>query len=83
MSGYLIDTSAISLLSDDRASPEFADWLMRQQRQQSFAVQPRRGHNGQLAYILIAATAQTHNLTVVTANIRDIEALEVASVAPF
>lgn len=42
-----------------------------------------RGHNAQLADILIAATAQTHNLTVVTANIRDFQALEVACMAPF
>lgn len=42
-----------------------------------------RGHNGQLADILIAATAQTHGLTVVTANTRDFEPLGVDCLAPF
>lgn len=42
-----------------------------------------RGPNGQLADILIAATAQTHGLTVVTANTRDFEPLGVDCLAPF
>lgn len=42
-----------------------------------------RGQNVGLADILIAATAQTHGLTVVTANIRDFEPLGVDCLAPF
>ncbi|WP_194842728.1 type II toxin-antitoxin system VapC family toxin [Agrobacterium sp. MA01] len=42
-----------------------------------------RGLNIELADILIAATAQTHGLTVVTANIRDFEPLGVDCLAPF
>lgn len=42
-----------------------------------------RGQNVELADILIAATAQTHDLTVVTANIRDFEPLGVDCLAPF
>ncbi len=42
-----------------------------------------RGHNGQLADILIAATAVTHRLTVVTANVKDFEPLGVECLAPF
>lgn len=42
-----------------------------------------RGNNGQLADILIAATVQTHGLTVVTANIGDFEPLGVDCLAPF
>lgn len=42
-----------------------------------------RGHNGQLADILIAATAEAHGLVVVTANVRDFEPLGVECLAPF
>lgn len=42
-----------------------------------------RGLNIGLADILIAATAQTHGLTVVTANTRDFEPLGVDCLAPF
>lgn len=143
MSGYLIDTNAISLLSDGRASAEFVEWLNQQRRRetvflsamtllelesgivklevkgQSPAKAARlrswfrdlrrdveetvlpidskvatiagelrgrtlaRGHNGQLADILIAATAKAHGLTVVTANVRDFEPLGVDCLAPF
>lgn len=144
MNGYLIDTNAISLLSEGRASAAFSDWLKQQQQRNLLftssitlqeiekgivklelvkAANPAkakrlrlwlettmsdfqdrilpvdinvalaagrlegtmlaRGHNGQLADILIAATAQAHGLTVVTANIRDFAALEVACLAPF
>lgn len=144
MSGYLIDTNAISLLSSGRASPAFLDWLKQQQQLDSlyassitlqeiekgvvklelvkagspvkakrlrlwletvmsdfqdrflpvdFAValaagrlegaMLARGQNVGLADILIAATAQIHDLTVVTANIRDFEPLGVDCLAPF
>lgn len=144
MSGYLIDTNAISLLSNGRASPAFLDWLKQQQQRESLYAssimlqeiekgvvklelvkagspakakllrlwletvmsdfQDRflpvdievalaagrlegamlaRGQNVELADILIAATAQTHGLTVVTANIRDFEPLGVDCLAPF
>lgn len=32
MTGYLIDTNALSLLSNSKASPQFIDWLQAQQR---------------------------------------------------
>lgn len=144
MSGYLIDTNAISLLSNNRASTAFSNWLEQQQQQNALFVssitlqeiqkgitkldivkggnttkaarlrlwfealvldfQDRilpvdtkvalvagelegqslaRGHNGDLADILIAATAQTHGLSVVTANLRDFEPLGVTCLAPF
>lgn len=144
MSGYLIDTNAISLLSSGRASSAFLDWLKQQQQLDSLYAssitlqeiekgvvklelvkagspvkakrlrlwletvmsdfQDRflpvdiavalaagrlegamlaRGQNVGLADILIAATAQIHDLTVVTANIRDFEPLGVDCLAPF
>ncbi|AOG09235.1 MULTISPECIES: type II toxin-antitoxin system VapC family toxin [Rhizobium/Agrobacterium group] len=144
MTGYLIDTNALSLLSNSKASPQFIDWLQAQQRKNALYAstitlqeiekgivklervkggsldkarrlrdwidivmadfQDRflpvdvevalvagklegamlaRGLNIELADILIAATAQTHGLTVVTANIRDFEPLGVDCLAPF
>lgn len=144
MSGYLIDTNALSLLSNGKASPTFILWLHEQQRKNALYAstitlqeiekgivklelvkggspekanrlrawveivmadfQDRflpvdtdvalvagqlegamlaRGQNIELADILIAATAQTHGLTVVTANIRDFEPLGVDCLAPF
>lgn len=144
MRGYLLDTNAVSLLYDGRASQAFEDWLRQRFGEKSLylstitvleiqkgatklelvkngnptrARQLRlwlqrlieqyadsilvvdtetalaagtldgamraRGHNGQLADILIAATAQTHGLTVVTANSRDFEPLGVDCLAPF
>lgn len=144
MTGYLIDTNALSLLSNSKASPQFIDWLQAQQRKNALYVstitlqeiekgivklervkggspekakrlrewvqivmadfQDRflpvdvevalvagklegamlaRGLNIELADILIAATAQTHRLTVITANIRDFEPLGVDCLAPF
>lgn len=144
MTGYLIDTNALSLLSNSKASPQFIDWLQAQQRKNALYAstitlqeiekgivklervkggsldkarrlrdwieivmadfQDRflpvdvevalvagklegatlaRGLNIELADILIAATAQTHGLTVVTANIRDFELLGVDCLAPF
>lgn len=144
MTGYLIDTNALSLLSNSKASPQFIDWLQAQQRKNALytstitlqeiekgivklervkggsldkarrlrdwieivmadfqnrflpvdvevalvAGKPEgamlaRGLNVELADILIAATAQTHGLTVVTANTRDFEPLGVDCLAPF
>jgi len=144
LTGYLIDTNALSLLSNSKASPQFIDWLQAQQRKNALYAstitlqeiekgivklervkggsldkarrlrdwieivmadfQDRflpvdvevalvagklegamlaRGLNIELADILIAATAQTHGLTVVTANIRDFEPLGVDCLAPF
>ncbi len=144
MSGYLIDTNAISLLSTSRASASFVGWLKEQQQRNSLYVssitlqeiekgivklelvkagnpakakrlrlwletvmsdfQDRflpvdttvalaagrlegaalaRGQNFELADILIAATAVTHRLTVVTANVKDFEPLDVECLAPF
>lgn len=144
MTGYLIDTNALSLLSNSKASPQFIDWLQAQQRKNALYVstitlqeiekgivklervkggspekakrlrewvqivmadfQDRflpvdvevalaagklegamlaRGLNIELADILIASTAQTRGLTVVTANIRDFEPLGVDCLAPF
>lgn len=144
MTGYLIDTNALSLLSNSKASPQFIDWLQAQQRKNALYAstitlqeiekgivklervkggcldkarrlrdwieivmadfQDRflpvdvevalvagklegamlaRGLNVELADILIAATAQTHGLTVVTANTRDFEPLGVDCLAPF
>ncbi|WP_377274431.1 type II toxin-antitoxin system VapC family toxin [Rhizobium sp. R86522] len=144
MTGYLIDTNALSLLSNSKASPQFIDWLQAQQRKNALYAstitlqeiekgivklervkggsldkarrlrdwieivmadfQDRflpvdvevalvagklegamlaRGLNIELADILIAAPAQTHGLTVVTANIRDFEPLGVDCLAPF
>lgn len=144
MTGYLIDTNALSLLSNSKASPQFIDWLQAQQRKNALYAstitlqeiekgivklervkggsldkarrlrdwieivmadfQDRflpvdvevalvagklegamlaRGLNIELADILIAATAQTHGLTVVTANTRDFEPLGVDCLAPF
>ncbi|CAH0341968.1 type II toxin-antitoxin system VapC family toxin [Rhizobium sp. CECT 9324] len=144
MSGYLIDTNAISLLSASRASASFVGWLKEQQQRNSLYVssitlqetekgivklelvkagnpakakrlrlwletvmsdfQDRflpvdttvalaagrlegaalaRGQNFELADILIAATAVTHHLTVVTANVKDFEPLGVECLAPF
>lgn len=144
MTGYLIDTNALLLLSNSKASPQFIDWLQAQQRKNALYAstitlqeiekgivklervkggsldkarrlrdwidivmadfQDRflpvdvevalvagklegamlaRGLNIELADILIAATAQTHGLTVVTANIRDFEPLGVDCLAPF
>uniref|UniRef100_A0A7C1SV74 Ribonuclease VapC n=1 Tax=Agrobacterium albertimagni TaxID=147266 RepID=A0A7C1SV74_9HYPH len=144
MTGYLIDTNALSLLSNEKASPEFIAWLQEQQLRNALYAstitlqeiekgivklelvkrgslekagrlrawvevvmaefQDRflpvdvevaliagnlegallaRGQNVELADILIAATAQTHGLTVVTANIRDFEPLGVDCLAPF
>ena len=144
MNGYLIDTNALSLLSNGKASPQFIVWLQEQQRNNALYAstitlqeiekgivklelvkrgspekarllrewieivmvdfQDRflsvdvgvalaagklegsmlaRGQNIELADILIAATAQTHDLTVVTANTRDFEPLGVDCLAPF
>ena len=144
MTGYLIDTNALSLLSNSKVSPQFIDWLQAQQRKNALYAstitlqeiekgivklervkggsldkarrlrdwieivmadfQDRflpvdvevalvagklegamlaRGLNIELADILIAATAQTHGLTVVTANTRDFEPLGVDCLAPF
>jgi len=144
LTGYLIDTNALLLLSNSKASPQFIDWLQAQQRKNALYAstitlqeiekgivklervkggsldkarrlrdwidivmadfQDRflpvdvevalvagklegamlaRGLNIELADILIAATAQTHGLTVVTANIRDFEPLGVDCLAPF
>lgn len=144
MTGYLIDTNALSLLSNSKASPQFIDWLQAQQRKNALYAstitlqeiekgivklervkggsldkarrlrdwieivmadfQDRflpidvevalvagklegamlaRGLNIELADILIAATVQTHGLTVVTANTRDFEPLGVDCLAPF
>ncbi|SMC99839.1 type II toxin-antitoxin system VapC family toxin [Rhizobium sp. RU36D] len=144
MKGYLLDTNAVSLLYNGRASASFEEWLRQRFRENALflssitileiqkgitklelvkggspararALQSwlqglvlqyensiivvdvdvafaagrlegtmiARGHNADLADLLIAATAQTHNLTVVTANIKDFEALEVACLAPF
>lgn len=144
MTGYLIDTNALSLLSNSKASPQFIDWLQAQQRKNALYAstitlqeiekgivklervkggsldkarrlrdwieivmadfQDRflpvdvevalvagklegamlaRGLNVELADILIAATAQTHGLTVVTANTRDFEPFGVDCLAPF
>lgn len=144
MTGYLIDTNALSLLSNGRASQKFIVWLQEQQGKNALYAstitlqeiekgivklelvkrgspekanrlrawveivtadfQDRflsvdtdvalaagqlegamlaRGQNIELADILIAATAQTHGLTVVTANIRDFEPLGVDCLAPF
>lgn len=144
MSGYLIDTNALSLLSNGKASPNFIVWLQEQQGKNALYAstitlqeiekgivklelvkrgspekanrlrewmeivmanfQDRflpvdidvalaagqlegamlaRGQNVELADILIAATAQTHGLTVVTANTRDFEPLGVDCLAPF
>ncbi|WP_275784419.1 type II toxin-antitoxin system VapC family toxin [Pararhizobium gei] len=144
MSGYLVDTNAISLLSNNRASPAFLAWLEEQQRKNLLFIsaitleeikrgitklemvkagnpskakrlgqwletlcvdfQDRilpvdvpvaltagrlegmmqaRGHNGELADILIAATAEFYGLSVVTANIRDFEVFGITCLAPF
>ncbi|MFL0693850.1 MAG: type II toxin-antitoxin system VapC family toxin [Agrobacterium tumefaciens] len=144
MSGYLLDTNAVSLLFDGRASQPFEEWLRQrfvervlylstitvleiqkgatklqlvkngnptrarqlqlwlqrliEQYAESILVidtetalaagtldgaMRARGHNGQLADILIAATAVTHGLTVVTANTRDFVPLGVDCLAPF
>ncbi|TPP06658.1 type II toxin-antitoxin system VapC family toxin [Rhizobium glycinendophyticum] len=144
MKGYLLDTNAVSLLYDGRASEAFEDWLRQRFGEKSLYLSTitvleiqkgatklelvkngnptrarqlhlwlqrlieqyadsilvvdtetalaagtldgamrSRGHNGQLADILIAATAQTHGLTVVTANTRDFEPLGVDCLAPF
>lgn len=144
MTGYLIDTNALSLLSNSKASPQFIDGLQAQQRKNALhastitlqeiekgivklervkggsldkarrlrdwieilmadfqdrflpvdvevalvagkleGAMPARGLNIELADILIAATAQTHGLTVVTANTRDFEPLGVDCLAPF
>jgi len=141
---YLLDTNAVSLLYDGRASEPFEEWLRQrfaekalylssitlleiqkgatklklvkngnpirarqlelwlqgliEQYAESILVVDTetalaagtldgalraRGHNGQLADILIAATAQIHGLTVVTANTRDFEPLSVDCLAPF
>jgi toxin FitB len=144
LKGYLLDTNAVSLLYDGRASEPFEEWLRQRFAEKALYLSSitlleiqkgatklklvkngnpnrarqlelwlqglieqyaesvlvvdtetaiaagtldgamrARGHNGQLADILIAATAQTHDLTVVTANIRDFEPLGVDCLAPF
>jgi toxin FitB len=144
LTGYLIDTNALSLLSNGKASRPFIVWLQEQQRKNALYAstitlqeiekgivklervkggnpdkarhlrewveivmadfQDRflpvdievalaagklegamlaRGQNIELADILIAATAQTHGLTVVTANTRDFEPLGVNCLVPF
>jgi predicted nucleic acid-binding protein len=144
LNGYLIDTNALSLLSNGKASPKFITWLRDQQENNALYAstitlqeiekgivklelvkrgspekagrlrawvevvmtefQDRflavdievaraagklegamlaRGQNIALADILIAATAQTHGLTVVTSNTRDFSPLGVDCLAPF
>ncbi|WP_159949907.1 type II toxin-antitoxin system VapC family toxin [Rhizobium sp. 18065] len=144
MSGYLLDTNAVSLLYDGRASQQFEEWLRQRflenvlylsaitvleiqkgitklelvkngnpirARQVQLWLQTlieqyadsilmvdtetalnagrldgamrAGGHNGQLADILIAATARVHGLIVVTANIRDFEPLGADCLSPF
>jgi toxin FitB len=141
---YLLDTNAVSLLYDGRASEPFEEWLRQRFAEKALYLSSitlleiqkgatklklvkngnptrarqlelwlqglieqysdsilvvdaetalaagtldgamrARGHNGQLADILIAATAQTHGLTVVTANTRDFEPLGVNCLVPF
>lgn len=144
MKEYLLDTNAVSLLYDGRASEPFEEWLRQRFAEKALYLSSitlleiqkgatklklvkngnptrarqlelwlqglieeyaesilvvdtetaiaagtldealrARGHNGQLADILIAATAQIHGLTVVTANTRDFEPLGVDCLAPF
>jgi toxin FitB len=141
LSGYLLDTGAVSLLFNGRASRDFTEWLGERQgalflsvvtlqeiekgaskiarmkggsaekagrmeawlqglvleyqdkilpisatvalaagRIEGTAI--ARGHNGGLADILIAATAEVHGLVVITENLKDFEALGIRCEAP-
>ena len=143
MSGYLLDTSAVSLFFDGRATQAFSDWVderneagevflsvvtIQELEKGATKLAERRGGNRQkaerikawirelcleyedallaidtqtarvagviegralaggrmpgFADVLIAATAEAHGLTVVTNNLRDFEALNVACQAP-